>query len=583
MTGNDPKLAASTRTGQATPRLCFTFSITSYQRRHAPAYTISRGYCRGGYISSALRAGISHSGSVASPSAAKGGAFGSDRVCAVVAARSAVEAIQQIQASRSARGRAHVVELRLDFLSNRAEVARLFRWLGRHRQTRILIATFRRRPAGGHFKGSADDEIAVLKQAVAAGCRWCDVEIETAEEIGANRLREALDPARILISAHDFRRVPPNLSAVVRRLDSCRGDSIKMAAKVRSLADVRRLLEVARSRPNSVVVPMGDAMSAARILALRQGSALAYAPLARSTAPGQIAFDEIERSYRLRRRFGKSNAGINPRTRLYGVIGDPIGHSLSPLMHNAAFADRRKDAIYLPFHVRDLADFIAAVEPFQMAGFSVTIPHKERVLRYLHHCDPLAAEIGAVNTVAVRAGKLYGYNTDFTGVLQAIERRLPLSSSSILLVGAGGSARAAAFALARAGAMVTIWARRSERARALARAVDGEAIDRREIARRSFDAVVNCTPVGMHPRGGSPLESRELNCRLLMDLIYRPLKTELMRRAERRGIETISGVEMFVAQGAAQWKLWTGERAPESLMRRVVLAELQKEEISIRK
>jgi 3-dehydroquinate dehydratase/shikimate dehydrogenase len=252
-------------------------------------------------------------------------------------------------------------------------------------------------------------------------------------------------------------------------------------------------------------------------------------------------------------------------------------------MHNAAFAIRQNNAVYVPFHVRDLPDFIAAIEPFRIAGFSVTIPHKERILRYLHDCDRLAAEIGAVNTVAVRAGKLYGYNTDFAGVLRAIERRLALSSSSVLLLGAGGAARAAAFALARAGSAVTICARRPQRARALARAVGGEMIDRRKIARRSFDAIVNCTPVGMHPGGGSPLESRELNCRLVMDLIYRPLKTELLRRAERRGIETISGVDMFVAQGAAQWKLWMGQRAPERAMRRAVLAALQKEEEALRR
>jgi 3-dehydroquinate dehydratase/shikimate dehydrogenase len=233
--------------------------------------------------------------------------------------------------------------------------------------------------------------------------------------------------------------------------------------------------------------------------------------------------------------------------------------------------------------VRDLPDFIAAIEPFQIAGFSVTLPHKERILRYLDECDTLAAEIGAVNTVVVRAGKLCGYNTDFTGVLRAIERRLPLSSSSVLLVGAGGAARAAAFALARAGGAVSIWARRPQRACALARAIGGEAIDRREIARRSFDAIVNCTPVGMHPGGGSPLESRELNCRLVMDLIYRPLKTELLHHAERRGIETISGVDMFVAQGVAQWELWMGESAPKTVMRRVVLAALQRKEKSLRR
>lgn len=508
--------------------------------------------------------------------------FGKDRICAVVAARTAAEATAQIKAITNSTQRAHVVELRLDFLSSRAEIASLLSWVGRQHEMPILIATCRRPEAGGRFRGTVDDQMEVLRQAAGAGCRWCDVEIESAEKFGAGELKNALARARLLISAHDFKRLPQNLPAVVRRLDAFGGDAIKIAAKARSLTDVRRLLEVMRGRPDVVAVPMGEGIPAARILALRQGSALAYAPVVRSTAPGQIAFSELEPVYRLRRRFGRSMAGLNPRTRLYGVIGDPVGHSLSPLMHNAAFAQGHKDAIYLPFRVRDLAEFIAAIEPFQIAGFSVTLPIKERILRYLDRCDPLAAEIGAVNTVVVRAGKLYGYNTDFTGVLHAIERRLPLPSSSVLLIGAGGSARAAAFALARARAAVSIWARRPRRARALARAVGGEAVDRREIARRSFDAIVNCTPVGMHPHDGSPLESRELNCRLVMDLIYRPLKTELMRRAERRGIETISGVDMFVAQGVAQWELWMGERAPEAIMRRVVLASLQKEEKSIR-
>ena len=510
------------------------------------------------------------------------GLFGEDRVCAVVAARTSAEAVSQLKMARTGATTARVVELRLDFLSDRLETARLLRWLARQKKTPALIATCRRREAGGRFRGSTAGELAVLQEAVAAGCAWCDIEIETAERVGPSQLKNALAPARLLISAHDFRRLPQDLVGLVTRLDACGGNAIKIAAASHSLADVRRLVDLARGRPDVVVVPMGDDMVAARILALRQGSALGYAPIAQSTAPGQIAFEEIERIYRLRRRFGKSDRGINPQTDVYGVIGDPVGHSLSPLMHNAAFAALHSNAVYLPFHVRELPDFITAIEPFHIAGFSVTIPHKERILRYLDNCDPLAAEIGAVNTVVVRGAKLCGYNTDFIGVLRAIERRLPLSSSSVLLVGAGGVARAAAFALTRAGARVSVWARRPQRGRALARAVGGLAIERAEIARQSFDAIVNCTPVGMHPGGGSPLESRELNCRLVMDLIYRPLRTELLRRAERRGIETISGVDMFVAQGVAQWELWTGESAPETLMRRAVLTALQKEEKSLR-
>ena len=245
--------------------------------------------------------------------------------------------------------RAHVVELRLDFLSRRAEIASLLRWVGREHEMPILIATCRRPEAGGRFRGTVGDQIEVLKQAAGAGCRWCDVEIETAEKIGIGELKNALAPARLLISAHDFKRLPQNLPALLKRLDAFDGDAIKIAAAPRSLADVRRLLELVRGRPDVVAVPMGEDIPAARILALRQGSALAYAPVARSTAPGQTAFSQIESVYRLSRRFGRSIAGLNPRTRLYGVIGDPIGHSLSPLMHNAAFAEGHKDAIYLPF------------------------------------------------------------------------------------------------------------------------------------------------------------------------------------------------------------------------------------------
>ena len=238
------------------------------------------------------------------------------------------------------------------------------------------------------------------------------------------------------------------------------------------------------------------------------------------------------------------------------------------------------NAVYLPFLVRDVRDFLDALAPLGIAGFSVTLPHKQAILRHLDDCDPLAARIGAVNTVVVRgAGKLYGYNTDYVGVLRALERRVRLRGSRVLLYGAGGAACAVAFALAQGGAVVCVCARRRRQARALARAVGGEAVERARLRREFFDAIVNATPVGMHPRAGqSPLRAAELNARLVMDLIYRPRKTRLLELAERRGIETLSGVEMFVAQGTAQWEIWTGVRAPVAAMRRAVLAALRREE-----
>jgi len=262
------------------------------------------------------------------------------------------------------------------------------------------------------------------------------------------------------------------------------------------------------------------------------------------------------------------------------VIGDPVGHSLSPAMQNAGFAARRMNAVYLPFLVHDLKDFLDSVGPLGIQGFSVTLPHKERILRHLDGCDPLAGQIGAVNTVVVRGGgKLYGYNTDYVGVLRSLEKRMPLRGSHVLIVGAGGAARAVAFALAQAGASVCVTARRPARAKSLARAAGGEAIARNRVGREFFDAIVNATPVGMHPRvGDSPLAARELNCRLVFDTIYRPRVTKLLQLAARRGIETVSGLEMFVAQGTAQWEIWTGERAPVEAMRRAVVEALVREE-----
>jgi len=302
------------------------------------------------------------------------------------------------------------------------------------------------------------------------------------------------------------------------------------------------------------------------------GSLFTYAPVEHATAPGQVSLAEANHLYRAEK--------IDRRTRVYGVIGDPIGHSLSPVLHNTGFAAHRMNAVYLPFLVRDLKDFLAAIGPLGIHGFSITIPHKERILRHLDGCDPLAEKIGAVNTVVVRGnGKLYGYNTDYVGVLRALQTRIPLQNSRVLIVGAGGAARAVAFALAQAGSRVCICARRAEKAKSLARAVGGEAIARSQLRGEFFDAIVNATPVGMHPNTRqSPLAANELNCRLVFDTIYRPRETRLLQLAARRGIQTVSGVDMFVAQGTAQWEIWTGERAPQEAMRRAVLRALEREE-----
>jgi 3-dehydroquinate dehydratase/shikimate dehydrogenase len=501
------------------------------------------------------------------------GLFGTGlrRICAVVAASTADEMSKMV---RSALKQTRTIELRLDWLRSDAERARFLDWLaaGQPRNATFL-ATCRRREGGGKFPGAVDRELYWLIHAREAGCQWCDLEVETLRKLPGQSVREYPVPPRVLLSVHDFERTP-DLPRSMNPPAHGGVDAVKIAAEARSIHDSIRLLRLARSSKSFVAVPMGEAGLPARILALREGSALAYAPIAEATAPGQVSMHEMKNLYRAHT--------ITRRTRVYGVIGDPVGHSLSPLLHNTGFVARHVDAVYLPFLVHDLRDFLAAVPEFGIHGFSVTHPHKQGILKYLKECDPLASEIGAVNTVVVRRdGSLYGCNTDYLGVLRALEKKLRIKGSRILIFGAGGAARAAAFALVRSGAAVAICARREKAARELARAFGGETVPRAALRTEFFDAILNATPVGMHPHDGvSPLAPSELHCRLVMDLINRPQRTQLLKIAARKGIATVPGVEMLIAQGIAQWEIWMEKRAPEASMRRAVLAALRAEENS---
>ncbi|HEX4545706.1 MAG TPA: shikimate dehydrogenase [Candidatus Acidoferrum sp.] len=504
------------------------------------------------------------------------GLFGAGvrRICAVVAASTAPEMAKQV---RLALRETRTVEVRLDWPRSNQERCRFLVWLKKNRPHGVtLVATCRRREGRGKFAGDVGGELYWLIEARKAGCQWCDLEVETLRKLPDESVRAYAVPGRVLLSVHDFERTPV-LPRSFNPPSPGEVDGVKIAAKARTIGDSLRLLRLARRSKNFVAVPMGDVGLPARILALREGSALAYAPVAEATAPGQVSLSELKHLYRAHQ--------LTRRTRVYGVIGDPIGHSLSPLLHNTGFAARHVDAVYLPFLAHQLGDFLTAIPELGIRGFSVTLPHKQTILKYLKECEPLAADIGAVNTIVVhRDGSLYGCNTDYVGVLRALQKKLRLAGSRVLIFGAGGSARAAAFALARAGATVGICARREKAGKELARAVGGEVVPRRALRGESFDAMLNTTPVGMHPRDGiSPLAPGELHCRIVMDLIYRPQRTQLLKVAAEKGIATISGVEMFLAQGVAQWEIWMEKRAPEALMRRAVLHALRAEEKSRRR
>ena len=475
-----------------------------------------------------------------------------------------------------AQQQARVVELRLDALGSVAAiVAFLERLSWRPRESRTtLIATCRSRGEGGGFGGSPAAQLAVLALAARAGCEWVDIEAACLQALPLGLRKAVLPRARVIVSHHDFRHsIPPRrLQRLFQRMSRLGGDLVKIAVTARRQSDNAALLGLARrARRRLIAVSMGEAGIPGRVLALRAGSPLTYAAPDEgpAVAPGQLRWSVLREVYRAHR--------LGSRTRVYGVIGRPIAHSVSPAMHNAAFRAAGLDAVYLPFEVADLRDFLGSLGALGVAGFSVTIPHKQAVLRHLDGVDPLAEMIGAVNTVVVRGGgKLYGYNTDYVGVLRTLQRYVRLEGSRVLLVGAGGAARAVAFALATAGAFISVTSRRPAAARALAKEVGGEAVARRALRRRRFEAIIHCTPVGQAPATTqTPLEARELNAAVLFDLVYNPMETALLRAARRRGLRVIPGWQMLVEQGAAQFEIWTGLRAPLEVMRRAVLEGLR--------
>jgi 3-dehydroquinate dehydratase/shikimate dehydrogenase len=471
------------------------------------------------------------------------------------------------------------LEFRLDALAKPlAAMAGLQEFLARHREV-SAIATCRRKQFGGHFVGSLTAELEVLLKAAEAGCSIMDLEVESAEEAKASQLakfragiREA--GAALLVSFHDFTRTK-GLEQAAERIEAFEPDYMKVVSTARALADnlaVLKLIEDHSLSSHVVGIAMGEEGLISRVLGPRAGAAFTFASSddGEETAPGQVSARTLLDLYRLDQ--------LDQATRIFGVAGNPIGHSLSPLMHNTAFRRESVNAVMLPLKVRALNDLLTVVRDLPLGGVAVTMPLKQEVLPHLANMDPLTARIGACNTLRTGAdGKLYGFNTDVAGVVRPLEKRMRLKGARIVVLGAGGAARAAVFGLVEQGAEVFVVNRTHETAVALARKAHAKSLKQELLAKNRFDALINTTPCGMAGvKQALPIKEDELNAGLVFDMVYNPLDTPLLKLAHSRGIPIISGLEMFVQQGARQFEIWTGKPAPEAEMHRVVELALRK-------
>ncbi len=492
-------------------------------------------------------------------------AAGSERICVVIGRTR--HKMVQVEIQEAARRGARLIELRLDFLAKAPDFKRLL-----ENKPCAVVATVRRPQDGGRWAGTEEERRMLLRQAIVAGFDWVDLETDVADEI------RRFKGVKRIVSYHNMREVPADLEKIHERMCKQDADVVKVAVRAQQPGDNLRVLSLLNKAPKpTVAVCMGDLGGPSRFLGAKYGAPFTYAAFnkERGIAPGIPSFDEMRKIY--------GYDTINGHTAVYGVIGDPVGHSLSPLIHNTAFRKLGLNAVYIPIRVPrgDLAGFLKDFERIPVQGYSVTIPHKEAALAAAAVRDEASELVGAANTLVRCEGGLAASNTDYQAALDSLVAHLPappeggepsLHSRVVLLLGAGGVARAVAHALHRAGAIVTIANRTEERALKLKSEV-GCRMCAWE-ARNSVlcDVLVNCTSVGMHPNvDESPIHPSFLKPGLVVfDTIYTPENTLLIKEARSRACHVLTGVDMFVRQAALQFRLFTGREPPLELMQQVV-------------
>ncbi len=491
------------------------------------------------------------------------------RICVAVVGSSGAELAEKAEAL----GRDNTfVEFRLDYVSRPGQALPALKKFFSYHPEVVAIATCRRAKNGGKFKGSVAAQVDLLGKAAACGCQLVDIELESATAMKPSELEKLRAKAGVVLSYHDF-RATRKVDETFLKMKAFPADFYKLVTTATSLHDnvlMMKFLEKASHDHSVVGLCMGEQGIISRVLALRAGSAFTFAAatVGEETGPGQIAAKTLRDVYRIEQ--------VDAATKVYGVAGDPVSHSLSPAMMNAAFRRENVNAVYLALHAKTVTDLLACVREIPIHGLSVTMPYKEEIVKHLDNHDPLTQKSGACNTVVRGAdGRLFGFNTDVAGVVRPLEQRLNLSGARVVVLGAGGAARSAVFGLKDRGAEVYILNRTPAAAQKLARQAHARSIKRADLKKIKPDVIINATPLGMSNGKESPLNEKEIEARYVMDMVYQG-QTRFMKAAQAKGATVIPGYEMFVQQGARQFEIWTGKPAPEADMQNEVLAAIER-------
>ena len=465
---------------------------------------------------------------------------------------------------------ADIIELRLDYLTD-SERDEVLQNISAHQNSKPSLFTFRPREQGGMRDLSLETRLNFwrsLKPETIKLISFADFELDLVEH-----LVDKIPPiswGKIICSNHNFNETPANIGEMYDRIARTPAAVIKIATKTNRIADCLSLFDLMeRGEKPAIILGMGLPGISTRILALSRGAMLTFGALKRGaeSASGQPTATELRDLFRVHQ--------LSKQSEIYGVIGNPVGHSRSPLIHNSAFKTLNRDAVYLPFEVDNISEFVRDfVHPktkkldWNLRGLSVTIPHKISIMPHLDFIAPEAKTVGAINTVVVKKNELHGYNTDVAGAMKPLETLIELKGARAAIIGAGGAARGICYGLQARGAGLTIYARDPAKAKALAHEFNANAASISDFNGNS-DILINCTSIGMqgHNESISPVNPDALkNVQLVYDLIYNPLETQLLKDAKTAGCKTLGGIEMLIAQAGEQFKLWIGEEAPIDVM-----------------
>jgi 3-dehydroquinate dehydratase/shikimate dehydrogenase len=491
-----------------------------------------------------------------------------ERVCVVIGRTRHRMVVAEIQ--EAAKRGAKMLEIRLDYIARAPDFKRII-----ENKPCPLVATIRRREEGGRWNGKEDERRMIIRQCVVGGFDWVDLEHNVADEI------KRFGNVKRIVSYHNLDGVPENLEAIYEKMCQQDADVLKVAVAAQKPEDNIRVLDLLKNAKKPTVAHcMGDIGFPSRLLALKFGAPFIYAAFneERVIAPGMPTMWELQHNYSIDK--------INAETQVFGLIGDPVAHSLSPLLHNHLFQRTKFNGVYLPFRVPrgQFHDHVTAFDELPVQGYSVTIPHKEGAAAFAPRRDAIVEQTKAANTLLrlpQGQGAFAAANTDYAAILDSLMPSLPpnedgtpgtLQGKMVLLLGAGGVARAIAHALKKAGCILTISNRTADRANALAAEVEARVIDWMGRHVGTYDMVINATSVGMHPNvDDSPIHAGFLQPGMIvLDTVYNPESTMLVKDARERDCRVVSGVELFVRQAAAQFELFTGQAPSLEQMRQIV-------------